>query len=765
MTSSIFFFLFIPLLAFILLLVNFFFAQHNPYQEKNSAFECGFHSFLGQNRTPFSISFFLFALLFLLFDLEILFVYPYIVSGFNGHAYALSILMLFLFVLTLGFLFELGKGALSIDSKQYDVIKPDINKKEKEKKSFYFNSSTTLRKLFYNKLLNYPVYKINPLVSIFFIGLLHFARINFSIIQHLLNLIKIKLYSFLNTNEYLHSIFNEHNCYLIAFLIIFGLIIYFNIVKLIIDNLLKQRKEKFKFKIFSLNAFFDKIKALKKILLEHKLYISCMIVLSVCCNFSIRIIYIMNFDLNKNNLLSLVVLNIMSWFISIYIIDKLKQIYEKYWMKTYLKNIDFSLNRYLIKTCINLTNLLLLIISTITLYYIKAYCLYLLIDLLPLIAILLSIVFNPNLRTKFLHLAINSTIYFKVLKKPFVYSSCCPPENTTLEVAPFTSPVSVDPFIEPATRNHVRSFWMWNQEDMRHSNALILNQYLPYNIHNTAPIRLAILGTNNLTYFRVAELSHLHNHMLVNNKVYEYQDTGLANADRDRFIQVTNNFMNVPPQPGYLYNSIPLALKNVTVEKLVMEFYIGQLLHTQRRTFVYANQLDYDYNRFNKVICAQLIVEIKDIYNHHHIRCGWDPHIDFFTEREFDVTDINSLKTALEEVNVNARCKAERALPIYQRIMEHVADNHDLSFLFNNEKYVSVRNNHYNLAISSFKRRANNLIAEANLAGEIEGVNKIQIMQQLMLSDLSYSIQDMITRYEPQLHRTDTVSYKSWFID
>ena len=118
MSSTIFFFLFIPLLAFILLAVNIILAPHNPYMEKNSAFECGFSSFLGQNRTQFSISFFIFALLFLLFDLEILLVYPYLVSAYTNGIYGLTILLLFLLALTLGFAFELGKKALSIDSRQ-----------------------------------------------------------------------------------------------------------------------------------------------------------------------------------------------------------------------------------------------------------------------------------------------------------------------------------------------------------------------------------------------------------------------------------------------------------------------------------------------------------------------------------------------------------------------------------------------------------------------------------------------------------------------
>ena len=129
MSSTIFFFLFIPLLAFILLAINLIFAPHNPYQEKNSAFECGFSSFLGQNRTQFSISFFIFALLFLLFDLEILLVYPYLVSAYTNGIYGLTVLLIFLLALTLGFAFELGKKALSIDSRQISDTSKVISNK------------------------------------------------------------------------------------------------------------------------------------------------------------------------------------------------------------------------------------------------------------------------------------------------------------------------------------------------------------------------------------------------------------------------------------------------------------------------------------------------------------------------------------------------------------------------------------------------------------------------------------------------------------
>src|SRR5271163_505236 len=122
MTSLTFFFIFIPILAVILLSINLLLSPHNPYQEKNSVFECGFHSFLGQNRTQFSISFFIFALLFLLFDLEILLVYPYIVSTYSNGVYGLMIMLIFFLALTLGFAFELGKNELKIASRQMFIF-------------------------------------------------------------------------------------------------------------------------------------------------------------------------------------------------------------------------------------------------------------------------------------------------------------------------------------------------------------------------------------------------------------------------------------------------------------------------------------------------------------------------------------------------------------------------------------------------------------------------------------------------------------------
>ncbi len=111
--------LIITILSIILLLINFIFSYHKPYLEKKTAFECGFHSFLGQNRTQFSISFFIFGLLFLLFDLEILLIYPYTISAYDNGIYGLIIMLIFFILITVGLIFELGKKALNISSKQY----------------------------------------------------------------------------------------------------------------------------------------------------------------------------------------------------------------------------------------------------------------------------------------------------------------------------------------------------------------------------------------------------------------------------------------------------------------------------------------------------------------------------------------------------------------------------------------------------------------------------------------------------------------------
>ena len=118
MSSMTLFIFFVIVIALLFLVINFIFAPHNPYQEKYSIFECGFHSFLGQNRMQFGVKFFIFALVYLLLDLEILLIFPFALSEYNNNLYGLIFSLIFISIITLGFIFELGKSALKIDSKQ-----------------------------------------------------------------------------------------------------------------------------------------------------------------------------------------------------------------------------------------------------------------------------------------------------------------------------------------------------------------------------------------------------------------------------------------------------------------------------------------------------------------------------------------------------------------------------------------------------------------------------------------------------------------------
>ena len=118
MNSLLILFLVVPILAFILLLLNFILSPHRPDSEKVLTYECGFSPILGQTRNTFHISFFLIALAFLILDLEILLIYPFGLSGYENGIYGLLIVLIFTAIVTAGFVFELGKNALKIDSRQ-----------------------------------------------------------------------------------------------------------------------------------------------------------------------------------------------------------------------------------------------------------------------------------------------------------------------------------------------------------------------------------------------------------------------------------------------------------------------------------------------------------------------------------------------------------------------------------------------------------------------------------------------------------------------
>lgn len=97
-----------------LLVAPFLVAYRQPDPEKLSAYECGFNAF-DDARMKFDIRFYLVAILFIIFDLEVAFLFPWAVSfgaiGWFGYAS----MMVFLAVLTIGFIYEWKKGALEWD--------------------------------------------------------------------------------------------------------------------------------------------------------------------------------------------------------------------------------------------------------------------------------------------------------------------------------------------------------------------------------------------------------------------------------------------------------------------------------------------------------------------------------------------------------------------------------------------------------------------------------------------------------------------------
>jgi len=106
-----FFILFVPLFVLILLGVHMLVATSNPDPAKLSGYECGFSS-VSDARQKFQISFFLVAILFIVFDLEILFIYPLVVSLYHVSYFGFWIAMVFVLLLTVGLVYELCSGVL-----------------------------------------------------------------------------------------------------------------------------------------------------------------------------------------------------------------------------------------------------------------------------------------------------------------------------------------------------------------------------------------------------------------------------------------------------------------------------------------------------------------------------------------------------------------------------------------------------------------------------------------------------------------------------
>ncbi|HKZ96257.1 MAG TPA: NADH-quinone oxidoreductase subunit A [Hyphomicrobiaceae bacterium] len=114
---------YLPLIVFIgvagaiagaLMIAPFLIAVRNPDPEKVSAYECGFNAF-DDARMKFDVRFYLVAILFIIFDLEIAFLFPWAVAFDDIGAFGFWSMMIFLAVLTVGFIYEWRTGALEWD--------------------------------------------------------------------------------------------------------------------------------------------------------------------------------------------------------------------------------------------------------------------------------------------------------------------------------------------------------------------------------------------------------------------------------------------------------------------------------------------------------------------------------------------------------------------------------------------------------------------------------------------------------------------------
>ena len=101
-------------IAVALLIAPFIVAYSSPDPEKLSAYECGFNAF-DDARMKFDVRFYLVAILFIIFDLEVAFLFPWAITFGELGWFGFWSMMIFLGVLTVGFVYEWRKGALEWD--------------------------------------------------------------------------------------------------------------------------------------------------------------------------------------------------------------------------------------------------------------------------------------------------------------------------------------------------------------------------------------------------------------------------------------------------------------------------------------------------------------------------------------------------------------------------------------------------------------------------------------------------------------------------
>ena len=109
--SVLIFFIFGLGLSFIILGLSYMLGTQNADVEKTSSYECGFSPF-DDARSTFDVRFYLVAILFIIFDLEVAFLFPWAVSLSDVTLYGFWTMFIFLVILTVGFVYEWRKGAL-----------------------------------------------------------------------------------------------------------------------------------------------------------------------------------------------------------------------------------------------------------------------------------------------------------------------------------------------------------------------------------------------------------------------------------------------------------------------------------------------------------------------------------------------------------------------------------------------------------------------------------------------------------------------------
>lgn len=105
------YFIFCFILVLILFLVSVLLAPRIYDEEKISIYECGFSPY-GDSRTRFEVKFYLVAILFIIFDLELTFLFPWVIIFFSLKFFSIFIMFFFLIILFLGFVYELTTGSL-----------------------------------------------------------------------------------------------------------------------------------------------------------------------------------------------------------------------------------------------------------------------------------------------------------------------------------------------------------------------------------------------------------------------------------------------------------------------------------------------------------------------------------------------------------------------------------------------------------------------------------------------------------------------------